>query len=130
MEYIGAAVLILFILYKLFGQNFFNKKLLESMVDRIATPALAYNSNLKEEKVMAMYFYYACLIFTCQKRNLSKMTQTLVDLSFRKTLTDVFNLKDLPRETYMNKLKFVFLYHRDVKQIKQPPGSFNKLNSK
>ena len=78
------------------------------MIERISGPAITYQSNSNAEKVIAMYFYYACLIFTCKKRNLSKMTRTLVDLAFRKTITDVFNYKELPEEEYSNKLKHVF----------------------
>ena len=108
MEYAGAAILVIIIFYKLFGQKYFNKKLLESMIERIATPALAFPSSSKEEKIIAMHFYYACLIFTCQKRNLSRFTRTLVDMAFRKTLTDVYNYKDLPEEVYQKKLSTVF----------------------
>lgn len=108
MEYIGAAVIVLFILYNLFGKKLFNKKLLNSMVERITTPALTYPSDKKEEKIIAMHFYYACLMFTCQKRNLSKFTRTLVDMAFRKTISDVFNYKELPEDVYMKKLQTVF----------------------
>lgn len=141
MEYIGIAVLVVFILYQVIGKKLFSKALMNKMVERIAEPSLKYPSDSKEEIVIAMYFYYACLIFTCQKRNFSKLTRTVVDMAFRKTITDVFNYKELPEEEYMKKLKHVFNIigfldkypHPEVLQdllsnIKKKANSVNGLN--
>ena len=72
MDYVFYAVGIIFILYQLFGKKYFAQKRLDAIVEHIAEPSTKYVSDDAGETSLAMYFYYACLILTCQKRDTYK----------------------------------------------------------
>ena len=120
MEYIVVGIIVIFVLYQLFGKSFFGNMLMDKMVERVAAPSLKYPSDSTREIIIAMYFYYACLIFTCQKRNLSKFTRTLVDTAFRKTISNVFKFKELPQEEYLKRLQHVFDIMRFLEEQPHP----------
>ncbi len=120
MDYVFYAVGIIFILYQLFGKKYFAQKRLDAIVEHIAEPSTKYVSDDAGETSLAMYFYYACLILTCQKRDLSKMTRTVVDMAFRKTLRKVLIYKTITEEIYLNQLKHVFNIVDSLEKSERP----------